>query len=276
VSPKLQGFCHALSPEGKSQVIGGPPWYFAYDMMMIIYKADVDHITRHIPDPMTPSITDPEGCSVRFSSFLSVWKGAEDMISINPERCDFNETALLANCKLKDQEGQKLTYMWVDNDFTLLRGWILGAPKKEGRTYTSFDKRHLFGLNPAIPAFGPGTKLKSICEAHGERLVAGEMTLDKKITPDKLPSSMRREIFNEMHFPNIELDDPKPLVHRIVAAVADIQLGDVWECKNADLHFYESEIEEHYNLRPKEITGAYFISMGLTIKGNKTLYDYNK
>lgn len=274
MSQELKGFCHPRSPEGRSQLIGEPPWYFSYDMMLINYRADVEQVKKHIPSPLEPALMETDGCSIRFNNFVSVWDSDKELIFQNPERTHFKETIMSAHCRLKEREVQKITYIWVDNDFTLLRGWFMGAPKKFGRTHMSFEKRHLYSMLKSTNGFGTGTKLGAFCEAHGERMVAGEMILGEKITPDKLPESMKREIINDLHFPSIEMGATEPLVHLLVEAVSDVELGDVWECSDAKLHFYESDIEEHTSLKPVEITSAYFINMSLTINGMKVLHKY--
>ena len=152
----------------------------------------------------------------------------------------------------------------------------MGAPKKLGRVHSNFDFRQLYEINSALENFGTGTKLKGWVEAHGERLIDGSMTLGKKITPDQMPAHLKRETFNILHYPDIEIGATKPLVHRIVTVVADIQIEELWEGTDVELILGESDIEEHRDLKPLEITNAYFMSLSLTIHGTKQLYDYNK
>jgi len=274
MSPELKGFCHPLSPEGKSQLIGPPPWHFVKEQMIINYQTDPEQVRRHIPEPLEPSITDPGGCTFRVQSVTSVWDSEKDMIFKNPERCNFLEVYIGVNCSYKGQEGTRVGYIWVDNDFTMLRGWFMGAAKKLGRIYTSFEKRHLYALNAGLKEFGTDTKIRSILEAAGEKLIVADMTLGEKCKPEKMGKS--RKVFSLMHFPSIELGAKKPMVHSIMGDVStEVSVGEVWECKNPALKFFESELEEHITLAPKSITSCFFMSMGLTIKGMEPIYDYN-
>jgi acetoacetate decarboxylase len=276
MSPMLKGFCYPFTPQGKSQLVSPPPWYFSVDQMIIHYNADVEQVKRYIPDPMSPSLNATAGCTARITNMMSVSEDDKEMMFINPERCNFKEGLILNNCSYNGEEGQKISYMWVDNDFTLMRGWFMGAPKKLGRIHSNFDFRQLYEINSVLDNFGTGTRLKGWVESHGERVMDAGMTIGKKITPDKMPSVLRRETFNILHYPNIEIGATKPLVHRIVTVVADIEIGELWEGKDANLILGESEIEEHTDLKPLEVTNAYFMSFSLTIHGVKQLYDYNK
>lgn len=276
MSSTLKGYCHPFTPGGRSQLVGPPPWHFSMDQIVIHYNADPEQVRRYIPDPMEPSRNSPAGCTARVTSMTSVSDDDREMMYTNPERCNFKEGIILNNCSYKGEEGQKLAYMWVDNDFTLMRGWFMGAPKKLGRIKSNFDFRQLYDINPELDNFGAGIKLKSWVEAQGERLIDANMTLGEKITPDRMPAHLRRETFNILHFPNIEIGATKPWVHRIVTVVADIQIGDIWEGADAELILGESEIDELSELKPVEITHAYFMSAGLTIHGVKSLHDYNE
>ncbi len=273
MSPGLEGFCQPLSPEGKAQLMGAPPWHYSLDMMVINYRADPDAVKKHIPEPLEPS-SQPDSATVTFPTSLSLWDSDKDMIFINPERTKYTECIIYVDCRYQGVEGQKIAYIWVDNDFTMLRGWFMGAPKKLGRIHLSYEKRHLYELNAALGKFGTGTRLKGFLEADGERLVTATMTLGKQISPEELPASFSKKNYNIIHFPDIEIGATKPLVHRLVEHIADTRIGEVWEATDATLAFTESEIEEHIALQPRQITSAYFLSMGFTHRGTRLLHEY--
>jgi acetoacetate decarboxylase len=272
----LKGFCHPFTPGGNSQLVGPPPWRFSVEQMVIDYHADESQVKSYIPDPLEPSSDSPNGCAVRITSMTSLSDNQPEMMALNPERSIFNEAILYSNCSYKGTEGQKISYMWVDNDFTMFRGWLMGTPKKLGRIRTNFERRDCYGVNPALGEFGTGTKLKGWAEAYGERLVTAGMTLGDKITPEQLPKSIKREIYNIVHFPNIEIGAAKPLAHRLTTVVAEAKIKEMWEGLDATLVFSDSEIEEHTDLKPIHIANACYMSLELTIHGTKLLHDYNE
>jgi acetoacetate decarboxylase len=273
---ELKGFCHPFTPGGRSQLVGPPPWHFSVEQMVIDYEADEDLVTQYIPRPLGPSANMPAGCAVRITAMTSVSDGESEMIAINPERSIFNEAIVYTNCSYQGTEGQKIAYMWVDNDFTLFRGWLMGTPKKLGRIKTNFERRHVYGLNPGLQEFGTGTKLRGWTEAHGERLLDAGMTLTRRVEPQELPASLKREIYNIVYVPNIEIGATKPLAHRLVTVVAEAKLHEMWEGTDVKLVFGESETEDHTDIAPRRIKSACFMTLSLTIRGNKLLYDYNQ
>lgn len=270
---ELKGFCHPLSPEGKTQLVGRLPWHFSCELMVIDFKADPDAVRRHIPYPLEP-MSEPDFCQVWFPSWLSLWDDGKDMIFTNPERTKYKELIIFVGCNYKGTDGRKVAYIWVDNDFTLFRGWFAGAPKRLGRTHMSFEKHNLYSLNSALKPFGTGTKLKAFTEAHGDRIATGTMTLGRKISADEIPAKFKTKQYAIIHWPTVEIGRNKPEVMKLVEGVSEVRYGDCWEAKDATLTFNPSELEEHISLKPKEITGAYFVTMGSTRKGFKLLYDY--
>ena len=273
--PDLKGYCMPLSPRGKAQLIGGLPWHYSMALMSIHYQADPVEIQKLLPEPYELSAEEPGSASVWLSDTLSVWDADRDMVFVNPERAQYKECLLIIRCRFKGVEGVRCPYNWVDNDFTLLRGWFHGFPKKLARLHLGHSKAALHELNKGIGKVGDGTKFKSFVEAHGERLVTGTMKLAHQISPSKLPPPFGLPWFNILHFPSTDIDSDKPLVHQVVQTVVEPpNFGEVWAAEDATLVFTESELEEHTAIKPIEITGAYYVNMGLTTKGTKVVHNY--
>lgn len=271
---ELKGFCHPQTPNGTSQLMGPPPYHFGCEQMIITYKTDPEMVKRFLPDPLEPSLLNPGGCCVRINSFVSLSDSHMDMFEINPERCNFKEAFLEVNCRFQGQEAKHLAFIWVDNDFTLVRGWFMGAPKKLGQVYTTFEKHQLHNLNPNIAPFGPGKKLRGIVLSHADKLITGTMTMDKQVAPDQLPKDLLLRTYNNVFFPDISIGYTNPCVKHLVHDLSDVFFGDMWSGKDASLDFFESEIEEHTLLKPQEITGSFFLQLGLTMKGVVVDHDY--
>ena len=212
---------------------------------------------------------------VWLSSAIAFGKGEEDLISINPERVFYKECVISVGCRFKGREALMISYIWVDKDFTLIRGWIQGFPKRLGNIQLSFEKRHLYAMNAALGEFGDGTRVRGYIESHGERLVTGTATLGRKITPDELAAPCKRGFMQIQHFPDIELGSQRPLVNRLVDHSVDVRFGDIWEARDVSLTFGESEIEELHMLQPREITSAYLVNIGITVRGARVLHQFD-
>lgn len=270
----LRGFSVPFSPQGKAQVVGELPWNFGVDLIAIHYRTDPDEIRKLLPEPLEPSREEPDVAYVWFGDWQGIWHGWGHMLALNPERVLYKECLIGVRCSYNGVEGQRVVYIWVDNDFTMIRGWFMGFPKKIGRVYLGSTNRHLHALNPALGKAGPGTRYRALCESHGERLVTGTIELKKQIFPKELPSPFGTELYHTIHFPSADVDSRKPLVHQLIQTVSsNITFGEVWAGEGS-LSFHESELEEHIAIKPKEVIGAYLIPVGFTIKGTKLIHSY--
>jgi acetoacetate decarboxylase len=242
--------------------------------MAINYKADPNEVNKLLPYPYEPS-ADPVNAYAWFGDWLSVWEGGENLIYVNPERAQYKELMIGIRCRFKGIEGVRCAYIWVDKDFSLLRGWFYGYPKKLGRTEFSHAKSRLFDLNEGIGRFGPGTRLKAFTEAHGERIAEGTVKLIRRIEPKELPPPFGLSWYNLLHFPSTDVDNPKPLVHQIIQLITKPPTyGEVWAAEDVTLVFSESELEEHTAIKPVEIASAYFVNISLTFLGTRVVHQY--
>ena len=266
---KLKGFSYPLTPEGKASIVGPFPWHYGTEYLNILYRTDPDAIASYLPRPLEPA-EDPGLAYVAFSRWWSVWEERKDMPWVLPERTQYMEAAIWAGCAFEGVQGQICLHIWVDNDFSLARGWFMGFPKKLGQvSMTSYHP-----LNPGMPAMGPGTKLKGVASSHGEKLFEGEMETIEKISPGELHRPMGLPLFHIRHFPSIVKGAPPSVLELVSLGAEDYRYGeDVWRGKGG-LTFFPSEVEEHMPLAPKEVLGAYSFSTGYTFDGGRVLHSW--
>jgi Acetoacetate decarboxylase (ADC) len=192
----LRGFCYPLTPVGLSSLVGDLPWHYATEYLTIAYRIDPAAIAAYLPEPLAPG-TEPDLAYVAFSRWWSLWDSQPEMAFTNPERTQYRECAIWIGCSFKGAAGQVCLQIWVDNDFTLARGWIMGFAKRLGQIYLT--EYHL--LNPRMPPLGPGVKMKGYVCAHGERLIEGTLEIQKKIAREELPRPMGSSHFSHPSFP---------------------------------------------------------------------------
>ncbi len=266
----LKGFCYPLTPTGKSALLGNFPWHYGTEYMNVAYRTDPEKIEAWLPKPLELSRKNPDMAYVAFSKWWSVWDDCPEMAFINPERTQYKEAAVWVNCSYNGEEGQICLPIWVDNDFTMARGWFMGFYKKLGQIYISDYNP----LNPVQEPIGIGSRIKGIVSSHGERLIEASIEIDRKITRAELPKPIGLPLFHIRHFPSI-VPGEKPSVCELVKLLAEnVKYDpDIWAGKG-DLKFYESEIEEHTDFRPIEIIGAYRFRSGYTFPGAERLYTW--
>ena len=261
----LKGYTLPLTPKGRSSVIDAPPWHYGGDILAIRFQMDKKRARAFIPPPLEEGPRPGEGM-VWFPEWVSVSDERPDLAFVNPERAVYRECFVMLNCSFKGVPGYFVPFIWVDNDFTLMRGLVQGFPKKLGKV----DLTKLHDLCPGVGGRRVGARVKGILEAHGERVVEGSMVFTRKATPADLPAV---KCYLKRHLPGI--DDPGgPAVHEIAAGkVTSAKFGDVW-AGDGKLTFFASPFEEVADLGRVRATGAFYFSMGMTITGGEVLHSY--
>jgi len=263
----LKGYTLPLTPKGRSSVIDSPPWHYGGDILAIRFSMDRKLAQAFIPPPLEPGPRPGEGM-VWFPEWVSVSDAQPDLAFVNPERAVYRECFVMLNCQFKGVPGYFVPFIWVDNDFTLMRGFVQGFPKKLGKVYLT----KLHDLCPKVGGRRVGARVKGILEAHGERIVEGSMVFSRKAKAEDLPAV---KFYLMRHLPRI--DDPaRPAVHEITAGkVAHAKIGDVW-AGDGKLKFFPSAFEEVADLGRIKVTDAFYFNMGMTITGGEVLHSYVK
>lgn len=261
----LKGYALPLTPRGRSSIIDPPPWHYGGDIFAIMFTMNEKKARAFIPPPLEMGPRPGEGI-VWFPEWVSVSDAQPDLAFVNPERAVYRECLVMLSCQFNGTPGYFVPFIWVDNDFTLMRGFVQGFPKKLGRVYLT----KLHDLCPNVGGKAVGARMKGILESHGERVVEGSMVFTRKAKPEDLPAV---KFYLMRHFPSI--DDPaRAVVHEISAGkVANPKIGDVWAGKG-DLKLFASPFEEVADLNPVKVTGAFYFSMGMTITGGEVLHSY--
>jgi acetoacetate decarboxylase len=261
----LKGYMLPLSPKGKASVIDAPPWYYGGEILHIVFRADPARVAPFLPPPLEPG-PEPGRGVVWFTDWVSVSETTPDLAFVNPERANYRECIVMLACQYRGVPGYFVTGIWVDNDFTLLRGFVQGFPKKLARVYVT----RLHELNPRVGGRRPGAKVKGICEAYGQRIVEGSMTFTRSVEPGEVPPV---KFYLMRHYPDIEQPD-KAVVHEItVGKVADAKIAGAW-AGEGDVSFFESPFEELTDLGPIVAEDAFYFSLGFSITGGEVIHRY--
>jgi len=262
----LKGYTLPLTPRGRSSLVEPPPWYYGGEVMQLVFRADPERVKEVIPPPLEIGPEPGKGI-VWFVEWISVSESNPDLAFINPERAIYKECLVMVQCSYQGTPGYIVPHIWVDNDFTLMRGFVQGFPKKLCHIYQT----KLNDLNPKLGGKRPGAKIKGICEAHGDRLVEGSLVFKRQATSSELPSI---RFYLMRHFPDLE-NPSKPAIHELaISNIKDFRVANIW-AGDAELKFFNSAVEEVSALSPVEVTGGFYSDMGFTITGGKIIYKYS-
>lgn len=271
----LRGFFPPLGPTGKGNILSAPPWCFSTRVMGIEFEVDEAAMRSALLPPFELSKTEPNKALLWFGDWLMIPEDDPDLLVRHPEMCFYTESQLILRCSYEGEESFASRWLWVDNEAASWAGTWMGFPKKRGTTNLSYNKSVQYAVNGALKPFGAGTTLGAKTVAHGETIMRGRMTLDRPATPEDniavLPFVLIR------HLPALDDDATEPICHQIVTITDELTgIDNMWVGKDAQLEFYDSDLEEIMPFAPKKVLRSYYMEAGFRHTGTKTLYDYLK
>ena len=262
----LKGFAYP-SPRGISSVVGDLPWHFGTEHLCIAYRTDPKAIAAYLPEPLQPS-SEPDMVIVDFGKWHCLWDDL-DMPVKNPERTWYDETVIWIGCSYKGRDARFCVQTWVNRDFSLIRGYVMGFNKKFGETV----KTTYHPMNPGMVAPGQGSKMTGFVSAHGERLMEGELAIERAITQTELPAMMRWGQVNLRYFPSMTPGGPPAVCELLQLDATNFRFGQAFS-GTGKIRLFESNLEEHTDLVVREVVGACYFENGATITGGTVLHDW--
>ncbi|SDF91213.1 Acetoacetate decarboxylase [Fontibacillus panacisegetis] len=261
----VQGYSLPLSDTGKSSLVEKPPWYFGGDGIEVIYRTNIESFRKFVPYPL--EVSELNGVvSITMVDMTSV--SSEDMAYLHPEKTQYKECLIKFHCKYKGKQGWYVPLTWVDKDFSLLRGFLLGFGKKMGQI--NITKLH--NLNSLIGSQRKGTMMKAVCESFNGIHVEINLELLEQTEKDEYAGN---SMFVMRHYPDIH-DANEVSVHELIELVVDQAVKtDIWKA-NGDVRIESFSDEEISVLQPKEILAARTFSEGFVLHGGKVLYRFNE
>jgi len=159
-------------------------------------------------------------------------------------------------------------FIWVDQDFALVRGWIQGFPKKLGDVWMT----RTYGLGgPADPGLRAGARHGATCSARGRTIADMTLTLDGP-AEDGGPHHNAPPIVNVRHFPRLAAGrHDEPQVHELVRAVSRDRIASTVYAGEATLNIHEARGEEHHILAPVELGRGYRFTFAYTVDDLETV-----
>lgn len=262
----LKGFSYP-TPEGKSRVVGDLPWHFGTEHLCIAYRTDPAAVAAYLPEPLMPG-NQPDLVIVDFGKWYSLWDEV-DMTGNYPERTRYQETVLWIGCSYEGQQARFCVQSWVNKDFSLVRGMIMGFHKKWGETHKSV----YHPLNPEMRELGPGSSMKGRLSSHGEQLIAGGVDIEEEIPYDEVHELMRLGQINLRYFPSMEPGGKPSICDLMQLEATNVTQGKAYRGA-AHVELFPSDLEEHTNLEVREVLDGYYFENGATITGGKVIHSW--
>ncbi|AOL17879.1 acetoacetate decarboxylase [Sulfolobus sp. A20] len=252
-------FTAPLSTSGKSSLVPPPPWIYGIENISAHVYFNVNSILDFIPKPL--DVEDGEGW-IYIASIISTSERNLDMLYEEPELTQYMEWAIAVKVKFNDNYYTFFPFMWVDKDFALYRGIILGYPKK-------FAKVEMSRFNPMLKGYSEpkeGVRIGGYSVRGGEKLM--KMVIELKDKVNKIPFPFG-PIVQFRRFPSIiEGTD----VFELVQVVAEAEVKEGWKGDVVKLELNGGINDEVEKFKVEKVLGGYYYNWFLRQKGAKLLY----
>jgi acetoacetate decarboxylase len=260
----LRGLPFPKTTTGRASLLPEPPWHYSGDLLTVEYRTDPARIRELLPEDVSLAHDDEDPGAVAF--IWADWQscGADGAELLDPVRSQYREAFVVVRCRWRNTLYSRCLFIWVDKDFSLVRGYIQGYPKKIG----SIHQTRPVTVGKAGPRLAPGGQFGMTLAAGDRRLAQATVTLEGPASSNGFVNA--HPMVHHRWFPRIELNGEASMDEVVTMSGVDVELGPVY-AGAATLELFDSPTEELTSLAPIEMIGGYFRSVGTTFAGGTTL-----
>jgi len=255
-----QSFTPPFTSSGRSALVQAPPWHYAGWLVNVAFEFDAARGAALVPAELGSATG--KGC-VHFADWQFCGDDGRELL--DPVYAQYRETIVVLEIEQKKRGGDARSFycplIYVDQDISLLRGWLQGWPKKIGQTWLT---RSMPLIHPAAAPLAAGSRLGASLSVKERRLVDATVTLSGEQTGR----------LGFLSAPTVGATGWPDLTQPGIAAVPRYLRADIidrvepgWTAGSATLQFHEHPVEELASLGPVEATAASAGWMGITVRG---------
>jgi len=161
----LTGFTPPYTPTGHSSLVDAPPWHYAGQILSLAFDVERDTAQTLLPEKFGTA-------TGRAYGHFCEWQACTDRGSelVDPVYAQYKEFFILIEAESGLVAGAALycPFIYVDQDISIVRGWMQGWPKKLGsiwmtRSYPGLDR-------PAAAPIRSGTRFGASLAVKDRRL----------------------------------------------------------------------------------------------------------
>jgi hypothetical protein len=251
----LSGFTPPYTPSGCSSLVPAPPWHYAGQVMSLAFQVDREAGQSFLPDGFGTATGSAAG---HFCEWQWTTDGSE---LLDPVYSQYKEFFVLIEA---DRGGARAFYcplIYVDQDMSMVRGWLQGWPKKVGSVWMtrSYDLDH-----PAAAPVREGTRFGASLSVKDRRLAEATITLSgEAVEPIGF---LAMPTFGLVGSPTL-IGRPSAGEKKLTRATVELTTrGRAYGATGA-LQFFESPRDELSALRPRSVTASSLSTFALTVIG---------
>jgi acetoacetate decarboxylase len=183
------------------------------------------------------------------------------MLYEDPEETKYMEAAVALKVKYNGNIYTYFPFMWVNKDLPLIRGWLLGYPKK--LAYISKSEFHK--LLDGYGAPFSGVKIGGYALRNGKEIIGIKITLREKVSQSPIPFD---PIVEFRRFPAVQDGTDVYELGQVISS--DFRVSEVWRGEG-EVILNGSINKELEALKMNKIEGGYYFNWSFKQLGTKIL-----
>ncbi len=231
-------------------------------MLTVEYRTDPENVHELLPPPLEPALDDPGAVALIWAEWQSCSESGEELL--DPVRSQYRECFFVVRCRYRDQTWSRCVYIWVDTDFSMVRGHHQGYPKRLGEIHMTRPVT----VGRAGPRLVDGGRFGATLSSNGRRLAEARLTLTEPCDHAGFVNAL--PMLHSRRFPAIESDGSSSMDELVTMRGFGVETADGWTGAG-ELTVFPSPDEEHHRLAPREIIAGYWRRVGMSWKGGETL-----
>ena len=251
----LSGFTPPYTPSGRSSLVPAPPWHYAGQVMSLAFEVDREAGQSFLPEGFGAATG---GAACHFCEWQWTTDGSE---LLDPIYAQYKEFFVLIEAARGAARAFYCPLIYVDQDMSMVRGWLQGWPKKVGSVWMTrcYDLDH-----PAAAPVRAGTRLGASLSVKDRRLAEATITLTGgAVAPIGF---LARPTFGLVGSPTL-IGTPDAGAKKLVRAAVERTTGGLAYGATGALHLFESPRDELAALRPRSVAAASVSTFALTVVG---------
>ncbi len=232
-------------------------------MLTVEYRTDPEEVRQLLPPPLDLADEDAGAVALIWAEWQSCSDSGEELL--DPVRSQYGECFFVVRCRYQDRTWSRCVYIWVDSDYSMMRGHHQGYPKRLGDIHLT----HPVSVGRAGPRLEKGGLFGATLSSNGRRLAEARLTLTRPCDHAGFVNAL--PMLHSRRFPAIESDGTASMNELVTMRTFDVEIADGWEGET-ELSLFPSPAEEHHRLAPEEMIAGYWRRVGMSWKGGTTLH----
>ena len=250
----LRGFTPPYTASGKSSLLRPPPWHFAGQVLSLAFEVSAAAAERLLPTGLQAT----GAAAAHFCEWQATTDGSE---LLDPVYAQYKEFFILL---ATEHEGENVFYcpfIYVDQDVSMVRGWLQGWPKKLGSIWMTRS----YGVDhPAAAPLRKQTQLGASLAVKDRRLAETVITLTgETVAPIGFLATPTLALAGSPSLIGI----PDPGERKLLRAAVSQKVAGESHGAAGSLRLFESPRDELSVLHPKAMKVASLTTVALSVTG---------